>query len=317
MALLANGVRLSALNPMRQYGGGSIGSLNRVAWGVGPAQNNQWAGEASLSNKNGLPAGYRHPYCWLLPLKDGGLASRSRAVGSGTVSAANLAGGLNAAAALTGTGTITNAALALVVSGVASLSGSGAVAGAIVGVLRGAATLSGAGSISASLGALASLLAALSGSGGATGTATAKGSMSAEIVVTGEALSTANVAAAVWNALIAQHLSPGSTGEALNAAGAAGDPWITSIPGSYTAGQAGYVVGNLLASIPAELLDEPSAVDGYTVRQILRLLAAACGGKSSGGASDDTLRDLADSKNRIVTTVDANGHRTAVTLDLT
>lgn len=53
----------------------------------------------------------------------------------------------------------------------------------------------------------------------------------------------AAVADAVWDEVISGHLTAGSTGEALNAAGAAGDPWTTSLPGAYSAGQAGYIVG--------------------------------------------------------------------------
>lgn len=63
------------------------------------------------------------------------------------------------------------------------------------------------------------------------------------------------------------------------------------------------------------LLDRASAIDGYTVREILRVAAAALAGKSSGGASDDTVRAIDDSKARITATVDANGHRTAVVVD--
>lgn len=51
---------------------------------------------------------------------------------------------------------------------------------------------------------------------------------------------------AVWDEAVMDHLSGGSTGEALNAAGASGDPWVTSLPGAYTAGQAGYIIGNSL-----------------------------------------------------------------------
>lgn len=51
---------------------------------------------------------------------------------------------------------------------------------------------------------------------------------------------------AVWDEALAAHLTAGSTGEALNAAGAAGDPWTTSLPGAYSAGQAGYIVGTAL-----------------------------------------------------------------------
>ena len=58
----------------------------------------------------------------------------------------------------------------------------------------------------------------------------------------------------VWDEPIASHLDSGSTGEALNAAGGAGDPWITTLPGSYTAGQAGYIVGtNLDAAVTSRL----------------------------------------------------------------
>jgi len=58
------------------------------------------------------------------------------------------------------------------------------------------------------------------------------------------------IADAVWDEALAGHVSAGSTGEALNAAGGAGDPWITSLPGSYTAGQAGHILGtNLNATV--------------------------------------------------------------------
>lgn len=65
------------------------------------------------------------------------------------------------------------------------------------------------------------------------------------------------------------------------------------------------------------LLDRASAVDGYTVRELLRVVGAALAGKSSGGASDDVVRAVNDSKDRITVTVDANGHRTAVVVDAT
>jgi len=61
------------------------------------------------------------------------------------------------------------------------------------------------------------------------------------------------------------------------------------------------------------------AVEGsVTLRQAIRLLLAALTGKSAGGGSASvTFRDNADSKNRITATVDANGNRTAVSLDAT
>ncbi len=63
------------------------------------------------------------------------------------------------------------------------------------------------------------------------------------------------------------------------------------------------------------ILDE--VVEGtLTLRHILRLALATLAGKSAGGGTATiTFRDNGDSKNRISATVDANGNRTAVTLD--
>lgn len=67
----------------------------------------------------------------------------------------------------------------------------------------------------------------------------------------GGGLTAAAIADAVWEEAIADHSgTAGSTAEALNAAGAAGDPWITALPGGYSAGQAGFILGtNLNATI--------------------------------------------------------------------
>lgn len=66
----------------------------------------------------------------------------------------------------------------------------------------------------------------------------------------GSAPTAAQIADAVWDEILSGHAISGSTGEALSAAGGAGDPWITALPGSYTAGQAGYIVGtNLNAAV--------------------------------------------------------------------
>jgi hypothetical protein len=57
-------------------------------------------------------------------------------------------------------------------------------------------------------------------------------------------------AASVWDEILANHLTSGSTGAGLNAAGSAGDPWSTALPGSYGAGTAGNILGtNLDATV--------------------------------------------------------------------
>lgn len=62
-----------------------------------------------------------------------------------------------------------------------------------------------------------------------------------------------------------------------------------------------------------------SAVDGtVTLAESLRLSNAVLGGKVSGaGTNQEYFRDLADTKDRAVFTVDSSGNRTAVTRDLT
>ena len=66
-----------------------------------------------------------------------------------------------------------------------------------------------------------------------------------------------------------------------------------------------------------DILDE--VVEGaVTLRQSVRLANSALGGKASGLATTEaTFRDLGDTKDRLVATVDADGNRSAVTRDLT
>lgn len=75
--------------------------------------------------------------------------------------------------------------------------------------------------------------------------------------------SAADIADAVWDEPIASHAAvSGSTAEALNAAGASGDPWVAALPGSYTAGQAGYLLGT---NLDATVSSRASAADLATV----------------------------------------------------
>jgi hypothetical protein len=81
------------------------------------------------------------------------------------------------------------------------------------------------------------------------------------------------VADQVWDEASADHNSPNTMGAKLNSAGAASDPWGVALPGAYTSGQAGKIVGdNLNAKVgdvkaktdnmpasPAAVSDIPSA----------------------------------------------------------
>lgn len=73
-------------------------------------------------------------------------------------------------------------------------------------------------------------------------------------------------------------------------------------------------------SNPTDLLDLSDGIEtGLTLRQAMRLIAAASAGTLSGAASTTiVIRNAkADSKARITATVDADGNRTAITTDLT
>jgi CO dehydrogenase/acetyl-CoA synthase alpha subunit len=67
-------------------------------------------------------------------------------------------------------------------------------------------------------------------------------------------------------------------------------------------------------------LDRANAIEtGLTLRQALRIVAAACAGKVSGaGTATVVIRNaVVDGTDRIVATVDVDGNRTAVAYDLT
>ena len=62
---------------------------------------------------------------------------------------------------------------------------------------------------------------------------------------------------------------------------------------------------------------DPMIVEGVLTRvEIQRLLLAVLAGLSTGGGSDTlSFRDVADSKDRVVATVDKTGNRTVIVLD--
>jgi hypothetical protein len=83
----------------------------------------------------------------------------------------------------------------------------------------------------------------------------------------------------------------------------------------------GYIVWGTAATDKAEATVEAAALAGIvegtlTLEQVLRVILAGLVGKTTGGGTSSvSFRDVADTKNRIAATVDANRNRTAVTLD--
>lgn len=106
---------------------------------------------------------------------------------------------------------------------------------------------------------------------------------------TGDIPTAAAVADAVWDEAIAGHAISGSTGEALAAAGAAGDPWITALPGSYSAGQAGYILGtNLNATVSSRATQTSvDTVDDFLDTEIAAIKAKTDNLPASPAATGD------------------------------
>lgn len=97
-----------------------------------------------------------------------------------------------------------------------------------------------------------------------------------------------------------------------------------TVGGAVTAGTVSDKTGFSLTSgerdsIAAALLDLSDGVEtGLTLRQAQRVGFAANAGKLSGAAGTTvTIRNYADTKDRITATVDADGNRSAISLDLT
>ena len=114
------------------------------------------------------------------------------------------------------------------------------------------------------------------------------------------------------------NLSAGAVATA--AALATVNTYVDELESRLTAARAGYLDSlNSGVSLSAAAVDAvlDDVMEGsLTVRQALRIMLAALAGKSAGGGTGTfTYRDIADTKNRISATVDANRNRTAVTRD--
>lgn len=272
---------------------------------------NLTAGEGITNELVGIPSGYRHPAAWMMPQKPGLLAARNTAIGSGGVSSATMQSGYNIAAGISGAGDIPGCDIGLIVAIAATITASGDISSADATALATmVATITGSGDIAATAAGLADLGATLAGAGVVVAGNTALMDIAATIRGY-SALTPEGIRDSVWDAILANYLSAGSTGAALSAAGGAGDPWITTLPGAYAPGSAGDIIGNLLTDMGARTVD-----GAYTQDEVTRIIAAVLAGKVSGaGTGTETFRGINDDKDRVVATVDSSGNRTAITLD--
>lgn len=243
----------------------------------------------AFTNLNAIPDGYYPPHAIKLARTGGRLAARFTITGAGSLSA-TAQQGYNISANVSGTGGVDPAQtfLGLIISLVASISGSGGVSSAGISAITNLiATITGSGSVTATAAGLADLQAALTGSGDIDGNNTALMDIAATIVSYGS-LTPEGIRDAVWQAVLANYPDTGTAGFTLTNAGAGGNPWSAIIE------------------------------SGYTAEEILRLIASVLAGKVSGaGTGTETFRDIGDTKDRIVATVDSSGNRTAITRDAT
>ena len=179
--------------------------------------------------------------------------------------------------------------------------GTAAVSAAIAGGKNAAASVAGSAQVTGT-GQLV-----VSGSASLSGAATVAGNAFAAL------LGVANVSAS------------GTVSATINAIG-----WLNAaLAGASSISAVRYARGSLSAaitpftdlspqSLATQLLDSEDVETSMTVRQALRLIAAATAGKVSGAAGTTiTIRSaVADDKERIIATVDGDGNRTAITYDL-
>jgi hypothetical protein len=228
------------------------------------------------------PDGYAPHGAYAWPIKDGGMSSwqaEITLVGDGNL----LQGG-----PMEGQGDITFSGagdMALVIS----MSGNGSITISGIGGLALTIGMAGDGTISLSGFGGLSMIVPIDGTAnfGLTGSGNLKGNLDLEGEWGGSTpLSPEGLANAVWGALAASNNSIGTMGALLNASGAAGDPWAVTLEGTYTAAE------------------------------LMRIMASVLAGKVSGaGSGTETFRGVADLVDRVVSVNDAQGNRTAITLD--
>lgn len=104
----------------------------------------------------------------------------------------------------------------------------------------------------------------------------------------------AEVAAAVWDLATSGHTNSGTFGEAMAAAGSAGDPWTTTLPGSYTSGQAGKILGdNLNATVSSRAVagDAMALTSSERTTLAASIWNAATSGMTTAGSIGKKLAD--------------------------
>mgnify|MGYP003403472471 CR=1 FL=1 len=232
---------------------GTIASGDRYNFSKSGMLRNRFLGDQGLgiAKFSARPNGYVHPYAWSMAQISGGLASYKALNANISKTDALLALGINIDADLAATITKTDAILALIVALQADLAASGNITDANMAIiLLLEAALSASGQFTdAQLGNILGLAASLSANMTLTNSITNLVNLSADISNAADGQATPEqIAAAVWNAILADYNAAGSTGAALGDAGGAGNPWSALLADNNDANTFGERVQKLLTT---------------------------------------------------------------------
>lgn len=109
-------------------------------------------------------------------------------------------------------------------------------------------------------------------------------------------------------------VSPVEVREVSTSGTTATDPWLELLPGSYAPGTAGYILANVVSQV---MMKADGIETDVTLQGAIRALLATFTGRTEGGGTSTIyFRDPGDLVDRVAMTVDSNGNREAVTLNL-
>jgi hypothetical protein len=178
--------------------------------------------------------------------------------------------------------------------------GSGVLAGNLIPTQPMSIDFTGAGDLEATAGLVVSMLLAMTGAGSLA--ATIEGRLNASVDFTGNGDLAANMTGLAN--LVVELLGAGDLDATISAFGNMEIDIVVTGTGLSTA--------NVGQAVWSALLEA-----GFTAEDLLRLAAAGNAGKLSGAAGTTiAVRDVSDQHDIITATVDADGNRTAVVLDL-
>jgi len=125
------------------------------------------------------------------------------------------------------------------------------------------------------------------------------------------------IAETVWDEAISGHLTAGTTGNALNAAGAAGDPWATTLPGAYSAGTAGKIIGDYLDAAISSRMATYTQPTGFLAATFPATVASTTNITSATGIvlanTAQTITSFTITAGMSITNSTTNGHGLSIT----